>query len=454
MEKKTISRRQFLKEAGAISAGVMLAGYGLKAQNGLSAKSYSQVMGANDRVYLAFVGLNGRGNSLLGTVGRSVKNVEATYLCDVDTNVLAKAMKTAEKAGYSPKTERDFRRLLDNKDIDAFVHATPDHWHAIGAIMCAQAGKHSYVEKPLSHNPAEGELLVEAMKKYNVLVHMGSQRRSFPVIQEAMGLLHEGVIGDIYMGKSWYVNKRDSLSIAPASVPGNLDWDLWQGPAPRREYMDGYVHYNWHWFWNWGTGEALNNGTHEIDLLLWGTQAAFPTKVSSAGGKFAYQDAWETPDTQTITWELPGLILTWEGRSRNGLQDMVSMGERGVIFYGTKGSMRTGGNDYTIFNRNGSKIQQKKAGDMVISGQDTTSPSVHIDAFHLTNFVDAVRGKVKSNCTADIGHKSTTYVQLGNIAQRVGHSLKINPENGHIIGDREAQALWSRKYEKGWKPKI
>ena len=154
-----------MKEAGAISAGVMLAGYGLKAQNGLSAKSYSQVMGANDRVHLAFVGLNGRGNSLLGTVGRSVKNVEATYLCDVDTNVLAKAMKTAEKAGYSPKTERDFRRLLDNKDIDAFVHATPDHWHAIGANKRAQAGKHSYVEKPLSHNPAEGELLVEAMKK-------------------------------------------------------------------------------------------------------------------------------------------------------------------------------------------------------------------------------------------------------------------------------------------------
>ncbi len=454
MEEKPISRRQFIKEAGAISAGVVLASYGLSAQNRLSAKSYNRVLGANDRVNLAFVGLNGRGSSLMNTFGKSVKNVAATYLCDVDSNVLAKAMNTAGKVGFSPKTETDFRRLLDSKDVDAFVHATPDHWHAIGAIMCAQAGKHSYVEKPFSHNPAEGEMLVAAMERYNVLVQMGSQRRSFPILQEAMQLLHDGAIGDIYMGKGWYVNKREPLKIEPAAVPDNLNWDLWQGPAPRQPYMDGYVHYNWHWFWNWGTGEALNNGTHEVDLLLWGTKAAFPTKVTSAGGKFAYQDDWQTPDTQTITWEMPGLVLTWEGRSRNGLEDMAELGERGVIFYGTEGSMRTGGNNYTIFNRKGSETKSKSAGEIKVVGQDTTSPSVAIDAYHLANFAAAIRGTAKLNCPAPTGHKSTTYVQLGNIAQRVGRSLQTNPSNGHIIGDRQAQALWSREYEKGWKPKL
>lgn len=448
MKEKTMSRRQFLKQAGAVSAGVMLGGYGL------SAKSYANIIGANDRVRLAFVGLNGRGSSLLGTFGRGVKNVDAAYLCDVDTNVLARAGRTAQNVGFTPKTEGDFRRLLENNDIDAFVHATPDHWHAIGAIMCAQAGKHSYVEKPFSHNPAEGEILVAAMSKYNVLVQMGSQRRSFPVLQEAMKLLHEGVIGDIYMGKSWYVNKRNSLKIENAAVPENLNWDLWQGPAPRRQYMKGYVHYDWHWFWNWGTGEALNNGTHEIDMLLWGTKASFPTRVSSSGGKFAFQDDWETPDTQLITWEMPGLVLTWEGRSRNGLEDEVAMGDRGVIFYGTEGSMRTGGNDYTIFDRRGTQTQHKGVADMVVAGQDTASPSVQMDAYHLTNFVDTIRGVTQLNCPAPVGHKSTTYVQLGNIAQRVGHSINTNPSNGHVIGDRDAQALWSRQYENGWKPKL
>ncbi len=446
MNGQKISRRKFVKQAGLLSAGMLVGSYAL------NAKSYRNIMGANDRVRLAFAGLNGRGSSLIHTFA-DVQGVDILYACDVEQKALAKGMKAAADKGFSPKGVVDFRTILEDNDLDAVVHATPDHWHTPGAIMCCQAGKNVYVEKPLSHNPAEGEMLVDAMKKYGVLVQMGSQRRSYPILQEAMRLLHDGEIGDIYMGKSWYVNNRAALNLTPAAVPSNLDYELWQGPAPRRPYMDGLIHYNWHWFWNWGTGEALNNGTHELDMLLWGTQAGFPEKVTSVGGKYQFQDAWETPDTQLISWEMPGLTLCWEGRSRNGGRTEES--DRGVIYYGTKGSMKTGGNDYIIYDMSGKEERRASARDAAEQqGRNTVSPSLGMDLCHATNFVDAVRGKVASNCTAVEGHKSTAFVQLGNIAQRTGGMIVTDPSNGHIIGGGEAQALWGRSYEKGWEPKV
>jgi predicted dehydrogenase len=291
------------------------------------------------------------------------------------------------------------------------------------------------------------------MKKYGVLVQMGSQRRSFPILQEAMQLLHEGEIGDIYMGKSWYINNRAALRLTPAAVPSNLNYELWQGPAPRQPYMDGLIHYNWHWLRNWGTGEALNNGTHELDMLLWGTRAGFPEKVTSVGGKYQFRDDWETPDTQLIGWEMPGLTLYWECRSRNG--GKIEESDRGVIYYGTKGSMKTGGNDYIIYDMSGKEVRRASARDAVEQqGQNTVSPSLGMDLCHATNFVDAIRGKVASNCTAVEGNKSTTFVQLGNIAQRTGGLIVTDPANGHIIGNDDARALWGRSYEKGWEPKV
>lgn len=436
-----------MKQAGLLSAGMVIGSYGL------NAKSYRNIMGANDRVRLAFVGLNGRGSSLVQTFA-DVPGVDILYACDVEERALAKGVKAATDKGFSPRGVVDFRTILEERNLDAVVHATPDHWHTPGAIMCCQAGKNVYVEKPLSHNPAEGEMLVEAMKKYGVLVQMGSQRRSFPILQEAMQLLHDGEIGDIYMGKSWYVNNRAALHLTPAAVPSNLDYELWQGPAPRRPYMEGLIHYNWHWLWNWGTGEALNNGTHELDMLLWGTRAGFPEKVTSVGGKYQFRnDDWETPDTQLIGWEMPCLTLYWECRSRNG--GRIEESDRGVIYYGTKGSMKTGGNDYIIYDMSGREVRRNSAKDAAEQqGRNTVSPSLGMDLCHAVNFVDTIRGKTASNCTAVEGHKSTTYVQLGNIAQRAGGLIETNPANGHITGNRDAQALWGRSYERGWEPKV
>jgi predicted dehydrogenase len=446
MNGKKISRRKFVQQAGLLSAGLLVGGYAL------NAKSYRNIVGANEKLRLAFVGLNSRGSSLIGTFG-DVSGVDIPYVCDVEQKALANGMKAAADRGFSPKGVVDFRTILDDKNLDAVVHATPDHWHTPGAILCCQAGKNVYVEKPLSHNPAEGEMLVAAMKKYGVLVQMGSQRRSYPILQEAMRLLHEGEIGSIYMGKGWYVNNRPALKLTPAAVPSNLNYDLWQGPAPRQPYMDGLIHYNWHWLWIWGTGEALNNGTHELDMLLWGTKAGFPEKVTSTGGRYQYQDDWETPDTQLITWEMPGLTLTWEGRSRNG--GKIEDSGRGVIFYGTKGSMKTGENDYIIYDMNGREVRKNSAKNIVAGdSRNTVSPSLQMDICHAINFVDAIRGKTAQTCTAEVGHKSTTYVQLGNIAHRAGGLILTDPANGHILKNRKAQGLWSRSYEKGWEPKV
>ena len=445
MEK--ISRRDFLKQASMVSAGLMVG------TMGLNAKSFSRVLGANDRVHLAFVGVNGRGHSQ-AQVFAKLRNVDVNYICDVDSTIIGKTIAAVERiSGTAPKGIEDFRTVLSDNNLDALVHSTPDHWHSPGAIMCAQAGKHSYVEKPLSHSPREGELVIEAMKKYNVLIQMGSQRRSFPLLQEIMEKLHGGVIGKIHMAKGWYVNNRGPLALTPAAVPATLNYDLWQGPAPRKPYMDGLIHYNWHWLWNWGTGEALNNGTHEIDLIRWGLGVDFPTKVTSVGGRYFYDDAWETPDTQIITWEAPGGVsIVWEGRSSNG--GNVEGEPRNVIFYGENGYVVTGNNDYAVYNKNNRLLDSKKSGAMEVQGQNTTSPSLDMDSLHAANFVDTIRGTAKSTCTAEDGHKSTTWVQLGNIAQRVGHDLRIDPANGHIIGDREAQKLWSREYEKGWEVKV
>lgn len=441
-----ISRRDFLKQASLASAGAVLGTIGL------SAKSYGRIMGANDRINLGFIGVNGRGNSQAQVFGK-LKNVDISYICDVDSRAMEKTVANVTKAtGSAPRGVKDFRTILSDKNLTALVHSTPDHWHSPGAILCAQAGKHSYVEKPLSHSPREGELVIEAMKKYNVVIQMGSQRRSYPILQEAMALLHSGEIGKIHMGKAWYVNNRGPLTLKSAEVPSWLDFDLWQGPAPRMPYKDGLIHYNWHWLWNWGTGEALNNGTHEIDLIRWGLGVDFPTKVTSVGGRYFYDDAWETPDTQIITWETPDASVVWECRSCNG--GNVEGESRGVIFYGDKGYMVTGNTDYKIYDRSNKLLKSKSVQGEVAQGQNTTSPSLSMDALHATNFLDAIRGTATSTCNAEAGHRSTTWVQLGNIAHRVGHNLTIDPSTGHILGDKRSQALWSRDYEKGWEPKI
>ncbi|WP_300602067.1 Gfo/Idh/MocA family oxidoreductase [Niabella sp.] len=445
-------RRDFIKNMGLGAVGISLSPSVL----GMSAKSYRNIIGANDRISVACIGINGRGGGMAKTFANQ-KNTEVSWLCDVDNRTFSKVIKNLSESGQktTPKTEKDCRKLLQNKDIDAIYIATPDHWHAPLTIMGCQAGKHVYVEKPLSHNPHEGELAVAVARKYNKVVQMGAQRRSAPTLTQGIEQLHKGIIGRVYMAKTWYTNTRKTNFLKPAAVPSWLDYDLWQGPAPRMPYKDGLIHYNWHWFWHWGTGEALNNGTHEVDVARWGLGVDFPIRVSSMGGRYHYKDDWETPDTQVVTLEYPGkVMLVWENRSSNGRK--IEGSDRGIIFYGENGSLDTGGDAYKIYDNNGKLVKEVKSGsgEEPMDGRNTASPSLGLDNLHVADFLGAIRENRRPNCDVETGYKSTVAMQLGNISWRVGRDIKIDPKNGHILNDAEAQKLWKRTYQNGWEPKL
>ena len=446
------NRREFIKTMAVGSVGLTIGGTAF----GFSAKSYKNIIGANDRIHVAMIGVNSRGNSMSGTFARQ-KNTEVACICDVDERAIPKAIKTVMGANQAntPKAEKDCRKVLEDQSIDAIYIATPDHWHAPLTIMGCKAGKHVYVEKPLSHNPNEGEIAIAAARKYDRVVQMGAQRRSAPVLTQGIKKLHEGIIGRVYLAKTWYTNARKANFLKPGAVPSWLDYDLWQGPAPRLPFQDGLVHYNWHWFWHWGTGEALNNGTHEVDVARWGLGVDFPTRVTSVGGRYNYKDDWETPDTQIITMDFPGRVsLMWECRSSNGRK--IEGLDRGIIFYGENGSLDTGGDSYKVYDLSGKLVEEVKSltEEADVQGRNTASPSLGMDSLHAADFLDAIRNHRRPNCDVELGHKSILGMQLGNISWRLGRDLNIDPKNGHIVGDKEAQKLWSRTYEKGWEPKI
>jgi predicted dehydrogenase len=445
-------RRNFIKKVAIGSAGLAI-GESLFAT---TAKSYRKILGSNERIHVAVIGLNGRGASMAETFAGQ-KNAEVVSLCDVDSRTFSKAIKAVKDGNPSgnPVTEGDCRKVLEQRNIDAIYIATPDHWHAPLTIMGCQAGKHVYVEKPLSHNPHEGELAVAAARKYDRVVQMGAQRRSAPVLRQGIEELHKGVIGRVYFAKAWYTNMRKSNFLKPGPVPAELNYDLWQGPAPRVPYQEGLIHYNWHWFWHWGTGEALNNGTHEVDVARWGLGVDFPTRVCSVGGRYQYKDDWQTPDTQVITMDYPGRVsLMWESRSSNGRK--IEGQDRGVIFYGENGSLDTDGDAYQVYDLDGKLVREVKSlnSENSVQARNTASPSLGMDSLHVADFLDAVRNNRRPNCDVELGFKSVLAMQLGNISWRVGRDLKINPDNGQIIGDSEASKLWSRTYEPGWEPKV
>ncbi len=447
------SRRKFIKSVAVSSTGLAIGGV----TSGMTARIYKNIIGANDRIHVAMIGVNSRGKSMSSTFA-SQKNTNVACICDVDERAIPKAIKAAMEVNPSitPRSEKDCRKVMEDKTIDAIYIATPDHWHAPLTIMGCKAGKHVYVEKPLSHNPHEGELAVAAARKYNRVVQMGAQRRSAPLLTQGIEQLHHGIIGRVYMAKTWYTNARKSTFLTAGSVPAWLDYDLWQGPAPRVQYKEGLIHYNWHWFWHWGTGEALNYGTHEMDVARWGLGVDFPIRVSSLGGRYHFKDDWETPDTQIIAMDYPGRIsLVWENRSSNGRK--IEGADRGIIFYGENGSLDTGDDNFKVYDLNGKLVKEVKSETVetnILQGRNTSSPSLIMDSLHVADFLDAIRNDRRPNCDVETGYKSVLAMQLGNISWRVGRDLKIDATNGHIINDPEAQKLWSRTYEKGWGPEL
>lgn len=440
---KDYARRDFLKTSAAAGLGVA---FGANRPGPL----FTFAGSPNEKVRVAVIGVNGRGVVHAQNFAK-LANSEVAYICDVDSNVIDKAIKAAATSQTAAiKVIGDFRRALDDKTVDAISIAAPDHWHAPMTLLAMQAGKHVYVEKPSGHNPREDELLMAAVKKYKVNVQLGAQRRSGPRFFEALQLVKDGVIGRPYQARTWYANTRTGIGkgkVVP--VPANLDFALWQGPAPRTEYRDNIVHYNWHWFTRWGTGEICNNGTHEIDVARWFLGVDYPTTVYSSGSRNHFDDDWQFPDTQEAIWEFDGgKTIVWQGQSCNGLPTMGR--GRGTSILGTGGNLVIDQDGWVITDLKNHKVKESVA-DVKGDALNTTGDD-KLTELHMANFLDAIRTGAKLNLPIDDGAKTGMLCHLGTIAQQTGRKLHTDPKTGHIIGDPEATKLWSREYAPEWRP--
>ncbi len=422
-----VNRRRFLGRAVAGSVAM-----------GVAARAGAQDNTPSRTVVVGIMGTGGRGTALAQQFQQQ-PDCDVAYVCGVDKRRVGAAAAAVQKISkrMGPKAVTDFRRILDDRSVDVLVCAAPDHWHAPATILACAAGKHVYVEKPCSHNPREGELQVAAARKHDRVVQVGTQRRSYSGVIEAISKLHDGAIGRVLFSRGWYNNQRGSIGRGKeAPVPDWLDFELWQGPAPRRAFRDNILHYNWHWFWHWGTGELGNNGVHALDLCRWGCGVDYPRQVSSGGGLYYFDDDQETPDSQVITFDFGDKMITWEGRnwSRRGFEGEMF----GAAFYGDRGSMVLVGNGYKIYDRQDKLVEENAGG----SGN------------HVADFLDCIRTERRPHADIEIGHKSALLCHLGSIAHRTGRTLHCDPENGHILDEPKAEALWSREYEPGWEPKV
>lgn len=423
-----IPRRQFIKRSTVFSFGLAAAPFVARAQTSKS---------PGEKLVVGVMGLS-RGAAHVEAL-QQITNVEIAYLCDIDETRLGKVQKSAAaKTEKAPKTVSDFRRILDDRDVDAIFIAAPNHWHAPASILACAAGKHVYVEKPGSHNAREAELMVEAARKDKRVVQMGNQRRSWPGIIEAVEKLRAGVIGPVRSARTFYNNARGTIGRGKqVPVPAHINYDLWQGPAPERPYLDNVVHYNWHWRWHWGGGEIGNNGPHAFDLARWGMGAEMPLRVTCSGGRYHFDDDQETPDTSLATVDFGKQMLIWDGSSchpRN--QDNLPF----VAWYGDGGSLANYGNGYKVYDTKGKVVSE---------GTGTGGEKGHIE-----NFLLSIRERAKPNSEIGVGQASVLLCHLANIAYRTGRTLQIDPTTRRIAGDAEAMKLWSREYRPGWEPKV
>lgn len=449
----TEKRRDFIKKSLVGTAGIAIGGIGF------SAKSYGAILGANNRVAMAVIGIRSRGKTHIEKwcTLKEKKNITVKTICDVDNSFFPTGKQIVEDAlGKTPNLEVDMRKVFDDKDIDAVSFATPNHWHALGTIWACQAGKHVYVEKPSNHNIFEGRKMIEAANKYNVRVQVGFQNRSIKNIREAMNFLHNGGIGDVYMAKGMCYKPRDSFGISEDAVPPeNLDYNLWLGPAAYRAYNEKRLHYNWHWHWDTGNGDTGNQGPHQFDIARWGlNKNEHPVTIASAGGLFGIDPkecSQETPNTQTslFTYE-DGKILEFETRGRYTNSESGLNIRIGNIFYGTEG--------YLEINKSEWKVFRKHEKTAFTGSKDTTSEIPDDPTFlaapgnseHFVNFIDAIRTKnnYKLNCGIQDGVYSSDLPVLANIAYRLKRQLTFNGKYEKFVNDTEADMMLTRKYRK------
>jgi len=440
-QERAMDRREFIKAGAKGVAGLAAA------TTALGAIKPQRVLGANDRIVMAVIGINGRGREHYRQWVR-IPGVEVKTLCDVDERLFPERVAELEKLqGKKPKTEYDLRRVLDDKDIDAISIATCDHWHALATIWACQAGKHVYVEKPTSHNIWEGRKMVEAARRYNRVVQAGMQNRSIEGVRKAIEFLHSGKLGEIYMAKGLCYKPRDCIGRGQeAPVPEGLHWDLWLGPAEYRPYNTILVHYKWHWFWDFGCADIGNQGPHQMDIARWGmNKREHPVRVKCVGGKFACDDDQETPNTQLATFEYAdGKILQFEVR---GWYTNDEAGVRiGNLFYGTEGWMYLNGDKwYTYYGR------KNEPGEYYDGSGDVADPMNLAGAggaAHFVNFIEAVRANDWTKLNADIleGHMSTVLCHMANISYRLGRELVFDGHAERFVGDEQANYYLSRNY--------
>lgn len=426
-----LSRRNFLQNTTLASAALLAAGAhsGQQSTESPSGTLSCGVMGLS------------RGLAHVTRILESTKQARLTYLCDVDKNRLDQGMKFVESKDKEAKPQlvQDFRRMLDDQSLDAIFIATCNHWHAPATILACKAGKHVYVEKPGSHNAREGELMVAAARKYQRVVQMGNQRRTWPAMREAIEKLHAGAIGKVRYARCVYESERGSIGHGkPIAVPENLDWTLWQGPAPERPLLDNILHYNWHWRWHYGGGELANNGPHGLDIARWGLNVDAPKQVSYVGGRYHFDDDQETPDTGVVTYDFGDVGIAWDCSSCHARRDQpLPM----VTFVGDDGSLHIHTSpSYQFFDRKGKVTAEGKSD----GGEGD----------HIRNFLTCIRSGETPNSEIEEGQKSILLCHLGNIAHRVGRVIHFDPEQRRIIGDEEAAQLWSREYRPGFEPTV
>jgi predicted dehydrogenase len=469
-----LSRREFTARLGAAAAGVAVGGDLLSASAD-APKVSRRILGANDRVVVASIGIRGQGNSLKRGFAR-LKNVEVKTLCDIDANLAPERIndgRLADVATFKPGFAQDLRRVLEDKDVDAVVIATPNHWHALATIWALQAGKHVYVEKPASHTVWEGRRMVEAAAKYDRLVQVGTMNRSRPAVLDAIKFIHEGGLGRVYMARGLCFKPRPAIGKYPdgpmqpgekyaltieatqneptydAQYLSKVDYDLWLGPAPKRPFNRNRFHYNWHWHWDYGNGDTGNQGPHQFDIARWGLQKQeHPVKIRSVGGYFGPESSQETPNEQTTMYEYAdGSVM--EFATRGGYTNDEAGVRIGNLFYGTKGWLwidETGKNWQSYLGWKNEKGPGAQAPPAEPTGLTTT------ESPHYQNFIDAIRAGDPKVLACDMleGHLSSTLPHLANISYRVGRALVFDGKKEMFVDDKEADRLLTREYRKGF----
>jgi len=442
-------RREFIKKSLMGTAGLAIGGVAF------SRRSYNSIIGSNERLNVAVIGIRGQGGSHINTFCgmKESKNVRLKTLCDADEQYFAAKSKIVlDRTGETPTTVWDMRKVFEDKEIDAVSFAVPNHWHALGTIWACQAGKHVYVEKPATHGVFEGRKMVEAAKKYNVRVQAGTQNRSIPNVMQAIKFLHDGGIGEVFMAKGNCYKPRDSFGIAKdGTPPESLHYEYWLGPAPLRPYNEKHVHYNWHWFWATGGGDTANQGPHQFDIARWGlNKNEHPVKIYSMGGLYGINPAeceQETPNTQTSVFKYKdGKMLEFETRGRYTNEEGGLGISIGNTFYGTEGYLEINGSQWQAFR----KRENKPFAGSVTGEKPTDFMAPPGGGGHHGNFIDAIRsGKDEDlHCQIYEGYMSACLPALANISYRLGRELTFDGAKEKFVKDPQADKMLTREYRK------